>query len=122
MRQLTQTRPQIGVVQVGIMLFTIATAAIHFYLSSQPDEDLRVLFFFNGLGYLALLAALYVPQLARFHAIVRWLLIVYTAVTIVSWLIVGQPYDTLGFVTKAIEIILIALLFVEMRQRANHNI
>ena len=122
MRQLTQNRQHVGVIQLGIIVLTIATAAIHFFLAAQPDEDMRIWFFLNGLGYVALLAALYVPQLIQFHTIVRWALIAYTAITIVAWLILGQPYDTLGVTTKVIEVALIALLFVEMRQRANHRI
>jgi hypothetical protein len=95
---------------------------MHFFLAAQPDEDLRVWFFLNGLGYVALLTALYIPQLVQFHTLVRWVLVVYTAATIVAWLIFGQPYGTLGVITKVIEVALITLLLIEMRQRANQNI
>ena len=60
------------VLRTGIVALTLGTAFIHFSLNF-PDPG----FILNALGYVALLAALYlpVPQLARYRNVVRWILI-----------------------------------------------
>jgi hypothetical protein len=96
---------------VGIFLLTLATVAIHLYLGLSFGNTLFVL---NGLGYLGLLAALQlpIPQLARFRGAVRWALVGYTALTIVLYFI-DNPGMTIGYVDKAIEVALIALLLAD---------
>ncbi len=105
-------KTQMGALQWGIILLTIATAVIHFSLLF-PD----VLFILNGLGYLALLAALYlpIPQLANYRHWVRWALLGYTALTVILWVIMGSR-TPLAYIDKAIEVILIILLWLESRQ------
>ena len=102
----------IGPLQWGIILLTIATAGIHISLLF-PD----VLFILNGLGYLTLLAALYlpIPALANYRPWVRWALMGFTALTIILWVIMGAR-SPLGFIDKALEVVLIVLLFIESRQ------
>jgi hypothetical protein len=103
-----------GALQAGIALLTLATAIIHITLLF-PD----VLFILNGLGYLVLLALYFLPiQFARAnHNLIRWVFIGYTAVTIVLWAVMNFPdhYNVLGFVTKAIEAVLIILLLADRR-------
>ncbi|HTK08360.1 MAG TPA: hypothetical protein VL485_14415 [Ktedonobacteraceae bacterium] len=117
MEQVTHRARHIGVLQVGIILLAAFTAGVHLYLSSEPDEDLRLWFLLNGLGYLGLVAALYLPQFAQFHHIVRLILIVYTALTIVMWILMADhsSLDPLDAVTKAAEIVLLVLLLIEER-------
>jgi hypothetical protein len=105
-------RTQLGPLQGGIILLTIATAVIHFSLLF-PD----VLFILNGLGYLALLAVLYlpIPQLANYRHGVRWTLLGYTALTVILWVIMGSR-TSLAYLDKAIEVLLIILLWLESRQ------
>ena len=106
---------------VGIFLLTLATASIHLYLAftAIPIMGLNfgvMLFIFNGLGYLGLLAVLQlpVPQLARFRSAARWALIAFAAVTIVLFFVMApKPYTILGYVDKAIEVALIALLLAD---------
>jgi membrane-bound ClpP family serine protease len=97
--------------RVGIVLLTLATALIHLQLAF-PDPA----FILNGLGYLALLAALYlpVPRLARYRNIVRRVLIGFTALTILLWILLGAR-TPIGYVDKAIEIGLILLLLLDAR-------
>jgi hypothetical protein len=107
---------RMSAVQIGIIILTLATALIHFSLLF-PD----VMFILNGLGYLALLAAYFLPiDLARKnHNLVRWLFILYTVVTIIAWVMIGDkswPAGALGYVTKLIELVLIVLLVVDGRQ------
>ncbi len=101
--------PSDAALRAGIVLLTLATAIIHLQLAF-PDPG----FILNGLGYLALLAALYlpVPRLAHRRNVVRWVLIGYTALTILLWVVLGAR-TPIGYVDKAIEVALIALLLLE---------
>jgi hypothetical protein len=98
--------------RVGIVLLTLATALIHLQLAF-PDPA----FILNGLGYLTLLAALYmpVPRLARYRNVVRWVLIGFTALTILLWILLGAR-TPIGYADKAIEVVLILLLLLEARR------
>jgi hypothetical protein len=79
-----------------------------------------ILFLLNGIGYLVLGAALYLPALRRYQPIVRWLLIIFAAVTIVMYfLIAGLRPNPVGILTKVVEVALIALLLIEGRQAAS---
>jgi hypothetical protein len=104
----------------GIFLLTVATAAIHLYLAFTAIPIMGfnfgvLLFMLNGLGYLGLLAVLQlpIPQLARFRSAARWALIAFAAVTIVLFFVMAPVYTTLGYVDKAIEVALIALLLAD---------
>ena len=98
--------------RVGIVLLTLVTALIHLQLAF-PDP----MFILNGLGYLTLLAALYlpIPQLARYRNLVRWVFIGYTALTLTLWLIIGER-TAVGFISAADEVALIVLLLLEARR------
>lgn len=83
-------------------------------------SNLALLFVLNCVGYIVLVIALYIPQLKRFQRIIRWALIVFTAVTIIAYFaIVGLHDNPTGYLDKAVEIILIALLLIEDR-KATH--
>lgn len=80
---------------------------------------LPILFLLNGIGYLVLVGALYLPALYRYQRIVRWLLIIFAAVTIIMYFaIVGFRLNPIGIVDKIVEIALIILLLIEDRQSA----
>ena len=98
--------------QIGIVVLTCATALTHVTLNF-PDP----IFILNGLGYVALLAALYLPlpQLDPYRRFARWALIGYTALTIVLWVVIGAR-STIGFINKANELLLLALLLLAERQ------
>ena len=106
------TSPASTALRVGIVLLTLSTALIHLQLAF-PDPA----FILNGLGYLALLAALYlpVPRMARYRNIVRWVLVGFTALTILLWILLGAR-TPIGYIDKAIEIVLILLLLLEARR------
>ena len=96
----------------GVVLLTLIAAAVHLSLLF-PDPA----FILNGLGYLTLLAALYlpVPRLVRYRNVVRWILISYAALTILLWILFGDR-TLIGYTAKAIEIALIALLLLDARR------
>lgn len=84
---------------------------------------LPILFYLNFIGYIVLAAALYLPAILQFQPllcyqrVIRWLLIVYTAITIVLWfLITGGHYNLLAYVDKPIEVALIILLLRDDQQ------
>ena len=99
-------------IRAGIVALTLATAFIHLQLNF-PDP----VFIMNGLGYLTLLSALYLPlpQLSRYRNVARWALIGFTALTIFLWLLFGARIP-IGYIDKAIEVALIALLILDSRR------
>jgi hypothetical protein len=105
---------------VGIFVLTLATAVIHLYLALTAIGSMGfnfgvMLFILNGLGYLGLLAVLQLPirQLARFRSAARWALVAFTALTIVLFFVMAPEYTLIGYVDKAIEVALIALLLAD---------
>lgn len=105
---MTQARSRFGALQISIIVLTVTTAVIHFALAFDW------LFIANGVGYLALLAALYapVPALVPYRQWARWGLMLYTAVTVVMWIFIGAR-TAIAYVDKLIEVLLIALLWLE---------
>jgi hypothetical protein len=104
------------VLRAVIVLLALFTAAAHAYFVFRPEEPLWVRLSFAGvtLGYLVLLAAMYLPPNTALdlRLTARWLLIALALVVIVGYFIVGA-FDTLGNVTKGVEVALILLLVVE---------
>jgi hypothetical protein len=105
-----------NVLRIGIAVLTLATALIHLQLNF-PDP----VFILNGLGYLALLAALFVPipQIARYRNAVRLVLVGYAALTILLWVLVGAR-TPIGYIDKGIEVVLISLLLLEVLRSRPH--
>ena len=114
---------RIGTLQIGIIILTIATALVHLWLAY---EQLSIgmmggtMFILNGLGYLGLLTALYAPLPIEFvtknRSLVRWAMIAFAVVTILAWAAIGER-NAIGYSTKAIEVVLVILLFVDSRQK-----
>ena len=102
-----------GPLRIGVIILTIGTAVIHLYLGLQGFP----LFILNGLGYLALLAALTltIPGISDYRSLTRWVLAGYTTLTILLWILVGAR-NSIGYADKIIEIVLVALLVLEARR------
>ncbi len=120
--------------QIIIILAVLVTAALH--LGAAFDKVLfpagpDVLFMLNGLGYLGLLGAYFLP--IKFfqdkHKLVWQALFGYAILTIVAWLVIwvgfsvirdGQPffgYDSIyGIPAKITEVILLWALWSEKPQ------
>lgn len=78
---------------------------------------LPTLFLLNGICYLVLVTALYLPALSRYQPIVRWLFIGFAALTIVMYFLVnGFRLNPLGMFDKIVEVLLIVLLLIDGRQ------
>ncbi|HWQ14827.1 MAG TPA: hypothetical protein VNL77_18655 [Roseiflexaceae bacterium] len=106
----TQTR--IGPLQLGIIALTLATALVHIVLAI-PES--LVMFYLNGVGYIALVTALYLPQLRAYRRLTRYALMAFAAVTVLGWAVFGAR-NMVAYVDKLIELTLIGLLVVEMRR------
>ena len=97
-----------AVLLAAIVAATLTTAYIHFTLGG-------LLFLLNAAGYVTL-AALVVAPLAfmrRLRPLVLIALAGYTITTIVGWAIMG-PYFALAYFTKAVELVLLALIGLEL--------
>ncbi|HET9221802.1 MAG TPA: hypothetical protein VFO07_04825 [Roseiflexaceae bacterium] len=107
---------RLSVQQIAIIVLALTTAAIHFSRAAA-DPEISVLFTLNGLGYLALVAALYAPLslTASKRRLLRGILIGYTAVTIALYLVwglmSGEWAIPLGPIDKLVEVALIGLLW-----------
>lgn len=128
--QVQRVRTQFGPVQAGIILTTLITAGVHLYLVSELiAEGLSpTLFLLNGLGYLGLLTALFLPQplverflpagLARvYRPFFRYALMGYALLTIFLWLVMNGMRTPIAFIDKLAEITLVILLWLD-RDRA----
>jgi hypothetical protein len=99
-----------------IILLAVATGLIHLVVLGFLFGGPQALPILNGLGYLALIVALYfIPQLAKWRPLIRWALIGYTALTFVLYFFLdSNPFgNVLGLVTKAMELALIILLLMD---------
>jgi hypothetical protein len=108
MNALYPTRPAGMALRAGIVFLALATGWIHFTLGGA-------LFALNAVGYVVGAAAMVVPLglAVRFRWLIRLGLIGYAAVAIAAWLWMGPRYDV-AYLAKAIEVVLIALLLVEI--------
>ena len=104
---MNSTSEKMSGLKIIIAILTLLTAGIHFTLVFPSP-----VFILNGLGYLTLLAAYLLPiPIARDNrGLIRWAFIGFTVVTIIAWLAIGDKTFVLGYVTKAIEVLLIIAL------------
>ncbi len=114
--------------QYAIMLLILLTAALHFGAALDHQlfpEGPDPLFLLNGLGYLGLLGAYFlpIPIFQDRHKLVWRVLIGYVILTIVAWLIIWVGINVIGnhvpffsrdslygVPAKIIEVILLILL------------
>ncbi len=96
------------VLRVAIVALTLSTAYIHYTLGG-------LMFLMNAVGYLVLAAAMVAPVAiaSKYRWLIRAALIVFALLTIGGWMIFGARIFV-GYLDKGIELVLIALLFVEM--------
>ena len=103
-------------IQFAIIVLTVATALIHLMLSFWFPNGPDLIFLLNGLGYLGLVTLLYWPSLLAYRSQLRWALLIYTAVTVLLWVILGAR-STIAYIDKLIEVALIVLLWTESQQK-----
>ena len=106
---LRPTSPAGVLLRAGIVVLALATGWIHSTLGG-------LLFSLNAVGYVLAAAAMVAPigLAVRFRWFVRLGLIAYAATAIVAWYLTGPRYDV-AYIAKGIEVVLIALLLIEVR-------
>ena len=105
----------------GIILSGLATAFLHLSLFSEMGLDPIVL---NGLGYLALLGAYFlpIPFFQERRNLVWWALLGYTVLTFILWILLGDKNfvpgtsSAIGYYAKAAELFLIGFLLSDRPQ------
>ncbi len=105
-------RPALGAASALVIALALIAAAIHFYL--VPDEFNKgatgygTMFILTGVGYLAALALMYLPisAFASFHSLGRVVMVGIAVAAIIAYISLGY-FDTLGWVTKGIEVALV---------------
>lgn len=113
-----RTRRAAVLLTAGIVVLSLASGYIHFTLGNTTTM-LGLLFLANAAGYVTLAGAVLVAAAVRHPFVVRFgwaprvALAGFAALTIAGYLVMG-PYFALGWITKAIEVALIALLVVDM--------
>ena len=113
----------------AIILLVVATALVHFAAALDRQlfpEGPDPVFILNGLGYLGLLGAYFlpIPFLQSRHRLVWWALFIYVIVTIVAWLVIWVGMNVIanhvpffsrdsiyGVPAKIMEVILLFLLW-----------
>ena len=97
------------ILRVAIVGLALATGWIHATLGG-------LLFSLNAAGYLVAAVAMVAPigLAVRFRWLVRLGLIPYATTAVVAWYLIGPRYEV-AYIAKAIELVLIALLLVEVR-------
>lgn len=98
-----------------MILAALATAFLH--ISLWPD----VMFTLNGLGYLGLLGAYFlpIPFFQERRKLVWWALVGYTLLTIILWVVMGNKEfvpgtsSATGYYAKAAEVILLLFLWLD---------
>jgi hypothetical protein len=114
--------------QIGMILAGLATAVLHLAAAFDKvlfPEGVDPLFILNGLGYLGLLGAYFlpIPFFQQKHKLVWWVLIGFALLTIVAWLVIwigfsvirdGTPFFSrdswYGVPAKIAEVLLLVLL------------
>ena len=110
---------RIGLLQIAIILLAVITALIHLdlgvrFLMIGQGGPLPIMWILNFVGYIVLVTALYLPPLQGIQSITRWVLIAYTALTIILWYLIGISHANLeAYVDKLVEVVLIILLLVD---------
>ena len=105
----------------GIIVFGLATALLHLSLYSDPELGPTNPITLNGLGYIALLLAYFLPIafFQKYHKWAWWALVGFTLLTIVLWVIMGDKQFVMGtssatgYFAKAAEVLLLICLWLD---------
>lgn len=113
-----------------IVVSGLVTAIVHLWLvynglTRPRNPGLSYPFLANGVGFLALVAAFLLVRPVRWNRIVQYLLMAFSAGSIIAWIVVNQGRFllTLSIFDKAVEVLLIVVLWLHLRamqpERAN---
>ncbi len=117
--KLNVDKPSIGPLSGVVILTTLAVAGIHLYLVPQEFSNdasgYAILFILAGVGSLLALAVMYAPwpTLAPLRGLARLALVGIALASIITYLVLGF-FDTLGWITKVIEAVLVVAAVAEV--------
>lgn len=114
-----------SLLRTAVIILALITAAVHLALGvggiagGNPDA-FSILFVLNGLGYIGLLAALFAPNIPVFSGnrrLAHFLMIGYTAVTLVLYFVFNgfAGMGVAAVIAKLAELLLIIATFLHMR-------
>jgi hypothetical protein len=107
--------------RAAILVTGIITAIVHLIVlpirGLDALEDIDYLFILNGLGYIVLLVVFFLnPTFDRGRTpLLHYVFIAYAFATILAWFALGSIGDKLAWLTKLDEVLLIAVLYLDMR-------
>lgn len=110
--------------RIAIIVLTLITAGVHlaFGLAGLFGGDLggfTIPFVLNGLGYLSLLAALFmdVPFFRDNRPLAHWLLIGFAALTLILYFVFNgfSNFGPAAIITKGAELLLIIATYMHLR-------
>lgn len=109
-------KAKIGVLEIVMMVAMLVTAGIHLVLGIQFGD---VLFLLNAVGFVGLLGAYLLPWafLDRFRQLARWVLVGYTALTIVLYVVMNGSLSPIGVISKVAEVVLLFALMFDPKKR-----
>ena len=102
-------------IHILLIAAVLVTAVIHLGLGSDFLVNIGdIMFLLNGLGYIGLAALFLIPiaRLKPYHETIRWVLVGFTALTILLWVIFGMR-NLEGYVAKLAEVAIIVVLIVD---------
>lgn len=115
------------ILRISLIILTLFTAINHLFIGSnilkEPDEMmLGVLFILNGIGFIILLTGIlttFVPILSSNKLLSHYVMIVYTVVTVLAYVIMsgilsGEPPTLIALMTKVDELLLIAVTYLHL--------
>ena len=126
-----------NLIEIGIIALTLITAVLHLIFvftlpfngrtfildiaSLEIELSYQMLFIFSFSGYIGLLIAFLAPQLVEYKDWVRVALIVYTALTILLYIIrhidslfyIEDVFFIEGVINKIVEVVLVILLLYD---------
>jgi hypothetical protein len=105
---------------LAILLLAAATGLIHLWKGISGGD---LMFIANGIGYLVLAAVAYLPLpvSGTLRRLAKWALLAFTAITIIGWVLIGER-SAIGFIVKAIEVVLIILVFLDLRKKGTGSL
>lgn len=110
------SRKTVSFLQMVIIALGSMTAFLHLGIGLRG----KMLLLLNGLGYVGLVYAFFLPVsiLVAKRQWIRWLLLIYTAVTFVGYFVTHSVnmFTWMGVLTKVIELGLLGLLLVRIWQ------
>ncbi len=102
----------LGSTDIAIIALAMLAAGIHFS-RALANPHISILFTLNGLGYLGLVALIYLPMFERRRGLVVRILMFYAALTITLYIVWGfmkGDWPLIGFICATAEFLLIRFL------------